>query len=78
MLNKSYFKGNSKKIKYMGVRIPKDLSKIYESNYGPTRWSKLPLDMHNRIETLKTNLLSRLLYLFQSLPVMVTPIQFKE
>lgn len=49
----------------MGVCIPKDLSKINESNYGP-------------IETIKMNLLPQLSYLFQSLPVMVTPVQFNK
>ena len=82
MLNRLDFKWNSKEI-----RIPKDLSKIYESNYSPIsktiksdidRWSQLPLDMHNRIETIKMNLLPRLLYLFQSLPVMITQMQFNE
>lgn len=52
------------------------LSKIYESNYGPISkniksdidmWSQLPLDMHNRMETIKINLLPRLLYLLSNL-----------
>ena len=58
MLNEFDFKWTSKEIKYLGVRIPKDLSKIFECNYGPIseniksdidRWSRLPLDMHNWI-----------------------------
>lgn len=85
MLNRFNFKWNSAEIKYLGIRITKDLSKIYESNYGPIskniksdidRWSQLPLDMYNRMETIKMNLFPRLLYLFQSLPVVVTPKQF--
>ena len=87
MLSKFDFKWNSKEIKYLGVRIPKDLAKIYEFNNGPIskkiksdneRWSQLPLAMHNRLETIEINLLPQLLYLFQSLPVMVTPLQFNK
>ena len=83
MLNRFDFKWTSSDIKYLGIRISKDISKIYDSNYGPIsknikedidRWSQLPLDMHNRIETIKMNVLPRLLYFFQSLPVVV-PLQ---
>lgn len=35
MLNRFNFKWNSTEIKYLGIRITKDISKIYESNYGP-------------------------------------------
>lgn len=74
-------------IKYLGIIITKDISKLFDSNYGPTskniksdidRWSQLPLEMHNRIDTVKMNLLPRLLNLFQSLPVEVPVKQFTE
>ncbi len=66
LLNRFEFKWNSSDIKYLGVRIPKDISKIYGRNYGSItkniksdtdRWSQLPLDMHNRVETVKMNVL---------------------
>ena len=71
MLNRFNFKWTSSDIKYLGIKIPKDISKIYDSNYGPIsknikadidRWSQLPLDMHNRIETIKMNVLPRLFF----------------
>ena len=74
------FKWDALAVKYLGIWIPKDLSEIYDKNYGPVvrsikadldRWSLLPLDMSNRIETIKMNVLPRYLYLFQSLPVSI-------
>ena len=72
------FNWNSKAIKYLGVWITKEFHDIYEKNYSPintkikndlSRWSLLPLTLSSRIETIKMNILPRLLYLFMSLPV---------
>lgn len=38
----------------------------------------MPLEMHNRIETIKINVVPRLLYLFQSLPIEISSKQFRE
>ncbi len=84
MLNRFQFKWNSS-IKYLGILITKDTTKLFDSNYGPVnkiiksdidRWSQLPLEMHNRIDTIKMNMLPHLLYLLQSLPVEVPIKQF--
>lgn len=81
------FKWDAPTIKYLGVWIPKDISKIFKTNYDPViktikadlnRWTVLPLDMSNRIEMIKMNVLPRLLYLFQSLSVEVPPKDFRK
>lgn len=81
------FKWNSNTIKYLGVQIPKEVSAIYDHNYVPitadikadlNRWSLLPMNMYNRIDAIKMNVLPRLLLLFQSLPVEVPPKQFGD
>ncbi len=83
MLN--IFKWNSS-IKYLGI-LTKDTTKLFDSNYGPInkiiksdidRWSQLPLEMHNRIDTIQINMFPHLLYLFQSLPVEVPLKQLRE
>ena len=87
MKRKYNFNWNSPSIKYLGINLTKDLSKLFEYNYGPiineiksdiSRWKLLPLDMSNRIEIIKMNVLPRILYLFQSLPLEVPPKEFNE
>uniref|UniRef100_A0A3Q2QCD1 Reverse transcriptase domain-containing protein n=1 Tax=Fundulus heteroclitus TaxID=8078 RepID=A0A3Q2QCD1_FUNHE len=73
-------------IKYLGVTLMQDLSKIQETNYSkinnmiqrdPLKWSKLVLNFSSRIEIIKMNILCRLLYLFLSLPFKIPEAQFK-
>lgn len=78
---------DAKSIKYLGVNITKGIDKLYEANYTKInhdirqdleRWSAIVLDFSSRIEIIKINVLPRLIYLFQSLPVKVPPKQFTE
>ena len=72
-------------IKYLGVNIVRNQSKLYEANYNQViqnirkdieRWSTYPLDFGSRINVIKMNIVPRLLYLFQALPVEVPLSQF--
>lgn len=81
------FKWENKNIKSLGVQMPKDLTSIYTTNYSPItkeikadlkRWALLSLDMHNRIDIIKMNILPQLLFLFQSLSIEIPPKQFNE
>jgi len=78
---------SSNKIKYLGVILSNDSSLLYNFNYNPInesiridiqRWSTYPLDLSDRIKVVKMNILPRLLYLFQSLPVNIPSKQFTE
>lgn len=81
-------KWDSDFMRYLGVDIPRDLEKLSETNYKPlisrikadiARWNLLPfLGLSSRIAPVKMNVLPRLLYLFQTLPVAVTEKQFIE
>ena len=80
-------KWNLKTIKYLGVNITKKRDELYDANYTPInqeikrdldRWTLLCLDFSSRIEIIKMNILPRLLYLFQSLPVPIPQKQFME
>lgn len=87
-MKKQYnFKWNSISLKYLGINLTKDLSTLFDSNYGPiykeiksdiAKWTLLPLDMSSRIEAIKMNVVPRLLYLFQSLPLEIPQKQFNE
>lgn len=73
---------DAKSIKYLGVNVTKGIDKLYEANYTKInhdirrdleRWSAIFLDFSSRIEIIKINVLPRLIYLFQSLPVKIPP-----
>lgn len=83
----SQFKWKGTVVKYLGIQLPKDLSRIYDHNYTSVtveikndlnRWSLLPMNMYDRIDTIKMKVLPKLLFLFQSLPLQVTQKQFSE
>ena len=75
-------------MRYLGVNIPADLSKLFSLNVVPLnnkigedirRWDLIPfLNFGSRIESVKMVVLPRLLYLFQSLPLDIPDHQFQE
>lgn len=75
-------------IKYLGVLLTKDLSRICDANFGPLtlqiktdiqRWTIIPFfNLYSRIDSIRMNILPRLLYLFQCLPVEIPEKQFVE
>ena len=75
-------------IKYLGVNIPKDLISLYDLNFNQLnqklkedvrRWNLIPiLSFESRIDSVKMNILPRILYLFQSLPIEIHDKQFNE
>lgn len=80
------FKWSALGFRYLGVMITPDISQLYNANYGKLitqiradleRWKILPLSLFGRIETIKMNILPRLLYLFQTLPVWISSSVFK-
>ena len=74
----SDFRWPTKGIKYLGIVITPTLDKLYNANYDKiinkirqdlARWSSLPLSLLGRIESIRMNVLPRLLYPFQMLPI---------
>lgn len=65
---------NLEYIKYLGVNVPKDLSKLYDLNLKQLyqqinndikRWELIPIfNFESRVETVKMNILARMLYFF--------------
>lgn len=81
------FNWNCETLKYLGVTITKTHDKLYEANSNVIeqniqkdieRWSTFPLDLSSRIKVVKMNLVPRLLYLFQSLPIAIPQIKFNS
>lgn len=79
---------NQKSIKYLGVNLTKDISQLKKANYDPMiskikedmeRWNLIPfMSIASRVEVIKINVLPRLLYLFQNLPVEIQKNSFIE
>lgn len=75
-------------MKYLGVTITKDITKLFEASYTPlnakiksdvSRWNLISFSsFSSRIESVKMVILPRLLYLFQSLPCEIPEQQFME
>lgn len=72
--------------KYLGVNISHSLSSLHKDNFVTLiekvqtdlqRWSSLPLSIVGRIETIKMNILPRILFLFQTLPLFLPKSFFK-
>lgn len=86
--NKYQLAWQTEYFKYLGVIIPKDLTELLERNYLPiqkkikehiARWNLIPyLSLYSRIDSIKINILPKLLYLFQTLPIEINQKQFNE
>lgn len=73
--NRTSFRWSKQGFKYLGVTITPRLSQLYQANYNKRintiknnllKWEVLPLSLFGRM-----NILPRLLFLFQSLPVWI-------
>lgn len=77
---------NEKSMKYLGINLTQDITKLFEANFVPfniklksdiSKWNHLPfLSLTSRIESVKMIILPRLLFL--SLPMEISDGQFIE
>lgn len=79
--DKVHFKWTEKGFRYLGIIITPGTPQLFEANYGKlmteikndlARWEILPLNLLGRVEAVRMNILPRLLFLFQSLPIVVS------
>uniref|UniRef100_A0A670HYC8 Reverse transcriptase domain-containing protein n=1 Tax=Podarcis muralis TaxID=64176 RepID=A0A670HYC8_PODMU len=75
------------KVKYLGIWLTSKTINLIEDNYSPTWnkvkkdldvWSKVKLSWLGRMEAIKMNVLPRMLFLFQNIPVIRGSKIFKE
>ncbi|KAG7519086.1 hypothetical protein JOB18_000893 [Solea senegalensis] len=74
------FSGSHQGFTYLGISITLSLEALYKANFVPLlkcirddldRWISLPLSLLGRISLLKMNILPRLLYHFQMVPILL-------
>ncbi len=77
----------SPSFKYLGINISGSFNKVYHDNYVKLlnqtktdlqRWMDLPLSLIGRINTIKMNILPKLIYLFHSIPFKIPKYFFKD
>jgi hypothetical protein len=68
----------SKKIKYLGVNLTKDVNDLYKENYRPLKkeikevyrqWKDLPCSWIGKINIVKMAILPRTIYMFNAIPI---------
>jgi hypothetical protein len=70
----------SKKIKYLGVNLTKDVNELYKQNYkllkkeikeNYRRWKDLPCSWISRINIVKMAILLKAIYMFNPIPIKI-------
>ncbi len=73
--------------KYLGINITRSYTDLFKANYNPIlkklesdfqRWSVIYLSLAGKINCVKMNVIPRLLYLFQSLPIFLPKSFFRS
>ena len=80
------FNWSNRGFRYLGIMITTQTKQLFNENYGRlitqiksdlTQWEILPLSLIGRIKTVRMNILPRLSYLFQSLPIWILATKFR-